>query len=138
MATIKLTTTLRNAMGDLILAALNAGSGAAVLKVYDGTQPAGPGTAITSQVLLGTLTFSDPAGSTTGGVITFGAITQDTAADASGTATWCRLEDSTGAAVMDGDVTNNAGTGFMRINTTSIIAGGPIQATSGTLTMPGG
>lgn len=135
---IKLTTALRNAMGDLILAALNAGSGAAVLKFYTGTQPAGPDTAVTSQTLLGTLTFSDPAGSTADGVVTFGAITQDSAADASGTAAWVRLCDSAGAAVLDGDVTNNAGTGFVKINTTSILTGGPIQCTSATLTMPGG
>jgi len=138
MAVIKLTTAVRNAMGDAILAALDAGSGPATLEVYTGTQPAGPATAITDQVLLGTLTFSDPAGSTSGGVITFGAITQDTAADATGTAAWVRLRDSTGAAVMDGDATVSAGTGFFKLNTLSIVAGGPIQATSGTLTMPGG
>lgn len=138
MATIKLTTALRDAMGDLILAALNAGSGAGVIKFYTGTQPAGPGTAVTSQTLLGTLTFSDPAGATSGGVITFDTITQDAAADASGTATWVRLTDSTGAAVIDGDVTTNAGTGFVKMNTTSVIEGGPIQIASATLTMPGG
>ena len=138
MATIKLTTAVRNAMGDAILTALNAGSGAATLDVYTGTQPAGPATAVTDQVLLGTLTFSDPAGSTSGGVITFGAITQETAADATGAAAWVRLRDSTGAAVMDGDVTVTAGTGLLKLNTLSIVAGGPIQVTSGTLTMPGG
>jgi hypothetical protein len=138
MAVIKLTTAVRNAMGDAILAALNAGSGAALLKVYDGTQPAGPATAVTSQTLLGTLTFSDPAGSTSGGVITFDTITQDSAADATGTASWVRLCDSTGAAVIDGDATVAAGSGFFKLNTLSIVAGGPIKATSGSLTMPGG
>jgi hypothetical protein len=138
MATIKLTTALRNTLGDAILAALNAGSGAAVLEFYTGTQPAGPDTAITSQTLLGTLTFSDPAGSTSGGVITFGSITQDAAADAGGTASWVRAKDSSGNAVLDGDVTNTAGAGFVKMNTTGIVAGGPIQVTSATLTMPGG
>ena len=66
--------------------ALNAGSGAATIKFYTGTKPAGPDTAITSQTLLGTLTCSDPAGSVSGRVLTFGAITNDTAADADGTA----------------------------------------------------
>lgn len=138
MAIIKLTAAVRNAMGDAILAALNAGSGPALLKVYSGTQPAGPATAITDQVLLGTLTCSDPAGSTSGGILTFDTITQDSAADATGTASWVRLCDSSGAGVMDGDVTVTAGAGFYRLNTLSIVAGGPIQATSGTLTMPGG
>lgn len=135
---IKLITAVRNAMAQAILDALDAGSGAAVLKVYTGTQPADPSVAITDQVLLGTLTFSDPSGTITGGVLTFGGITQDSAADASGTAAWVRLQTSAGAAVMDGDVTNTGGTGFLKLNTVTIAAGGPIQITSGSLTMPGG
>jgi len=135
---IKLTTAVRNSMAQAILDALDAGSGAAALKFYTGAQPAGPATAVTDQVLLGTLTFSDPAGSISAGVLTFGAVTHDSAADATGTATWVRLETSAGAAVMDGDVTNTAGAGFVKMNTTSIVAGGPIQVSSGSLTMPGG
>jgi len=48
-----------NAIHDLI----NAGTGPGTIKVYTGTKPAGPATAVTTQVLLGTLTLSDPAGS---------------------------------------------------------------------------
>lgn len=135
---IKLTTAVRNAMAQAILDALDAGSGAAVMEFYDGTQPAGPSTAVTSQVLLGTLTFSDPAGSIANGVLTFGSVTQDSAADASGTAAWVRLKTSAGTAVADIDVTNTAGTGGIKLNTTTIVAGGPIQITSLTITMPGG
>lgn len=134
---IKLATSVRNAMAQAILDALDAGSGAAVMEFYDGAMPASLG-AVTTQVLLGTVTFSDPVGTISGGVLTFGTVTQDSAADASGTATWVRLATSAGTAVIDGDVTNNAGSGFVKLNTTTIASGGPIQVNSGSLTMPGG
>lgn len=137
MPVMKLKVALRNAIAQLIVDAMNAGAGPGVLKFYTATQPAGPAIAITDQVLLGTLTCSDPAATVTGGVITFDSVTQDSAADATGTATWVRAEDSDGNAVADFDVTNEAGTGAIKINTVSIFAGGPIQMTSFTITMGG-
>ena len=80
---------------------LNLGSGAATIKLYTGTKPAGPDTAITSQTLLGTLTCSDPAGTVATRTLTFDTITADSSADATGTATWARLADSAGVAVID-------------------------------------
>jgi len=135
---LKLTTAIRNAMAQVIKDAIDAGSGAGTMDFYSGTVFPDTSATITDQVLLGTVVFSDPCGSISGGVLTFGSVTQDSAADASGTATCCVLRDSTGAVVAVGDVTNNAGSGFVKINTTTIAAGGPIQVSSGTLTMPGG
>jgi hypothetical protein len=112
-------------------------AGPCTLKFYDGAQPAGPATAVTTQVLLGTLTCSDPIGSAAAGVLTFGAVTQDNAADATGTATWARLLDADGVARADFDVTNTAGTGAVKINTVNIVAGGPIAMNSLTITMGG-
>lgn len=137
MSIIKLSTATRTAMANAIIAQIDADAGAATLKFYTGTQPAGPGTAITDQVLLGTLTCSDPAATASSGVITFDAITQDSAADNSGTATWARLADNSGDAVADFDVTDTGGTGAIKLNTTAIVAGGPIAVTSFTITMPG-
>lgn len=134
----KLTTAIRNAMAQTIKEALDAGSGPGVLEIYSGTVFPTVAATITDQVLLGTLTFSDPCGTISGGVLTFGTVTQDAAADASGTATCCVLRDSAGNVVAVGDVTNTAGNGFAKINTTSIAAGGPIQCSAGVLTMPGG
>ena len=51
---IKLSAAVRNAMLDAITTA--AGT-SAKWRIYDGTQPAGPGTAITTQVLLAELTW---------------------------------------------------------------------------------
>lgn len=131
---IKISTSARNAMGDALITAMGA---SALIKIYDGTQPAGPGTAITTQVLLGTLTCSSTvAPATSGGVITFNTITQDSAADATSTATWFRITTSGGTAVLDGTV-GTSGADW-NLNTTSIVTGGPISISSFTLTTPGG
>lgn len=137
MAVVKLIVGLRNDMADDIIAKIDAGSGPGKAKFYSGTQPAGPGTAITSQVLLGTLTMSDPCGSTSSGTVTFSAITEDSAADTGGTASFVRLTDSDDNAVIDLDVTNNAGAGAVKMNTTTIVTGGPIRITSMTATIGG-
>jgi hypothetical protein len=131
---IKLATTGRNAAVDAITALINAG-GAGTIKIYTGSQPTNPQTALGAQTLLGTLTFSATsfgAGST--GVATANAITQDSAADATGTATWARIASGGAATVFDCDVNTSGAT--INLNTVSIVAGGPIQITSFTLTMP--
>lgn len=127
---IGLVTAARNAHMDDINTRLNAGSGPALMRVYDGTRPATGGTATT---LLAELTCSDPAApSASGGVLTFSAITQDSSANATGTATWCRFVDSTGAFVMDGSV-GTAAADYI-LNTVSITSGVAVSCTSGTLT----
>lgn len=131
---VKISTAARNALGDALITALGS---AATIKIYTGTQPAGPGTAITSQTLLGTLTGASPfAPATSGGVVTAGAIASDTSADATGTATWYRMATSGGTAVWDGNI-STAGAD-LNLNTTSIVSGGPIAITAMTMTMPGG
>lgn len=137
MAVVKLVVALRSDMATSILTRLNAGAGPGKAKFYEGTQPAGPGTAITTQTLLGTLTLADPAGTVSNGVLTFDVIIEDSAADTGGTASFVRLTDSDDNAVIDLDVTNTAGTGAVKMNTTTIVAGGPIRITSMTATIGG-
>lgn len=130
---IKMSDALREDVADAIVALLGA---SAKLKIYTGTKPAGPGTAITSQTLLGTLTCSATFGTYSAGVLTANAITQDSSADASGTAAWFRLTTSGDVAHIDGTVSTSGAD--LNLNTTTIVAGGPIAVTSLTLTMPGG
>lgn len=123
-------TTLRNARLDAINTAINAGSGAGTLKIYDGSRPATGGTATT---LLATLTFSDPAApAASGGVLTFSAIASDSSADATGTATWARIADSAGTFVADCSV-GTSGTDII-LNTAAIVSGAAVSVTSATLT----
>jgi len=69
-------------------------------------------------------------------VLTFSTFTEDSSADATGTATWARIEDSDGVWVMDMDVGTSVPDPAPELimNTTSITAGGPIRIDSGSLT----
>lgn len=137
MATMKLTAAVRTAIAQAMIDQFDAAAGPCTLQFYDGAQPAGPADAVTTQVLLGTLTCSEPLGTAAAGVLTFDAITQDSAADAGGTATWARLLDGTGNAVADFDVGNTVSTAAIKMNTTTIVAGGPIAVNSFTITIGG-
>ena len=144
MPTINLSTGLqsdiaaaKDALCAAIIARLDGGAGPAEFRFYTATMAATPDTAIGAQVLLGTAVCSDPCATHTGGVITFAAITEDASTDADGTCTWVRVCDSTGAGVVDGDVTGAAGAGFVKLNTTAIVAGGPLRVLSAVLTVGG-
>lgn len=126
MAIVRLSVALQSAFITPMLTALDAGGGPGIVEIYNGTIPATAATAVTTQTKLGTLTLSDPCGSVTDGMLTLDAITQDSSADASGTATWARLKDSTGAVVADVDITTTGGGGTLQMNNISIVAGGPI------------
>ena len=127
---LKYSTALKNAKLDAITTAVgNAG----LLRIYDGTQPAGPGTAITSQVLLAELVCGSPfAPGASGGVLTANAITQDSSANNNGTASWFRLLTSGGTAIMDGTVGTSGCD--LTIDSTSITAGQAVSCTSLTIT----
>lgn len=137
MAT-RIPTASRNAACDAVVDRLDAGAAAATIEIRTGAQPASANDAA-SGTLLGTLTLSDPAfGAAAAGVATASAITQDSAADATGTAGWFRAKDSDGNTVIDGSITATGGGGDMTLASTSITTGEPIQVTSWTVTMPAG
>jgi hypothetical protein len=136
MAITTLSDAAANAGVDAIVDLIDAGSGAGYIEFYTASKPAGPGTAITDQTLLGTLTFSDPAfGAASSGTATASSITSDSSADATGTAAWARIYDSDDTAIMDVDVTETSGGGAITLNTTSIVAGGEIAITSATFSI---
>lgn len=109
------------------------------LRIYDSTggtgQPATVDTAIGSQVLLAELRFAATAeSSTTNGVITFAAITSDSSANATGTATWFRAFKSDGTtAIWDGSVSTSGAT--LNLNTVSIVVNAAVSVTSLTFTI---
>lgn len=130
MAIVRFAPTLKDQVLAPILTAFDAGAGPATIGIYSGTIPADTTTAITSQVLLGTLTFSDPCGSIASGALTMAPVSSDLAADATGTAAWARIKDSAGVVIMDLNVTSTGGGGALTLNTTNIVIGGPILITS--------
>ena len=125
---IALSATLRNNRADAITSFTGA---SALLRIYSGTRPATGGTATT---LLAELTCNATfAAAASGGVLTLNAITQDSSANATGTATWFRLVKSDGTTfVMDGDVGTSGSD--LNLNTTSLVSGGPVAITSFVLT----
>lgn len=103
------------------------------LDIYDGTQPATADTAVGAQVKLARLTFGNPAfGAGAAGVATANAITQDTSADATGTATWFRAVKSDGTAVLDGSV--GTATSNLILNSVAISAGAAVSCSAFSLT----
>lgn len=128
--TVGLVAALRNTRADAIKTKVDAGGAAGFFRGYDGTRPATGGTATT---LLFELTMGYPsAAAASSGVLTFNAITADASANATGTSTWGRLVDSTGAFVADFSVGTSAADFIL--NTVSITAGVNVSCTSAVLT----
>jgi hypothetical protein len=125
--TIGMSPALRNARLDAITTAAGAN---AKLRLYSGTRPATGGTATT---LLAELTCGATlAPAASGGALTLNAITSDSSADASGTATWARLVKSDNTFVMDMDVGTSGAD--LNMNSNVISAGAAVAITGATLT----
>jgi hypothetical protein len=120
-----------NSIADAVAARCDGGT----IQIRDGAQPATADTAA-SGTLLATCAFGSPAFlPAVAGVATAHAITQDASADASGTAAWFRILDSTGATVMDGTV--GVGSNFdCNVVTTAVVAAAPFPISSMTITAP--
>ena len=133
--TIKLSTSARNSRLDALIAAIGA---SAQIRIFSGSRPANVAAAETGTLLAqltGNATAFAPAAS--GGASSANPITQDSSADATGTASWARIRTSGGTAVVDIDVTNTGGGGELELVTTSIATGQPVQISSFTLTEGG-
>jgi len=134
---LTLTTAIRNAMTDIIVDSLDAGSGAGTIQIRSGTRPADPATTATG-TLLATVTCADPAfGAASSGAATISDPAGVTAA-ATGTASWFRALDSNGAACFDGSVTATGGGGDLTLASTSVVSGTTVDITGGTITVPQG
>lgn len=132
-----------NAVAQALLTALktaiDAGT-AAVIEIYGDTQPTDADTAVGAQTKLATLVMSATAfgavsDAAPGAIMTAAAITADSSADDTDTATWFRLlTQAGGTTIMDGSVgTSGADINF---NTVAFTAGSQIEITSLTITQP--
>lgn len=126
-----LSTALRNARLDAFTTIVgNAG----LLKLYAGTRPATGGTATT---LLGTFTCGSPfAAAASNGVLTLNALSADSSADNTGTASWARLTKADGTFVADFSVTTSGGGGDLTMDNVSVSAGAVLTPGTITLTDP--
>ncbi len=130
---LKYSAALKNAQQNAITSTVGA---SALLNIYSGTQPANPDTAITSQVLLATLTCNATfAPAASGGVLTLNAISNGTGTAGAGAgtnATWYRLTTSGGTAHIDGTVGITASD--LNLNNVNIATGQTVSVTSATYT----
>jgi len=114
---------MSNASVDAQASALATLADNGYLRIYDGTQPASADTAITTQVLLAELRLNATAfGAPSSGVLTANAITPDSSADASGTATWYRVFKSDGTTPLWDNNISTSSAGLI-MTTTTITAG---------------
>ena len=133
-ANIRLTASLRNAIAQLYQSYIDGGTGAGTIEIRSGTQPASADDAAVG-TLLATLTFTDPsAPAAATGVLTMSAITEDVAADNTGTASWARVKNSTGTTIFDCNV--GVSDAFIILNSVSITAGEFVTITAMTITVP--
>lgn len=128
---ISYSTTIRTNRITQVLNAIDGGAGAGLWRIYDGTRPATCGTATT---LLAEITLQDPSGTVASQQLTFDNTPgmTDSSANATGTATWFRIVDSTGTCCIDG----NCGTSGsdLNLNSTSISSGQEVTVTSAVIT----
>jgi hypothetical protein len=125
-------------MLDALTAKFDTGT-AAVINIYSGTAPADVDTALSGNTLLAQLTMSGTSATdlAPGARITAAAITADSSADATGTATFFRvLTQNAGTPHAQGTV--GTATSDLILNTTSITAGSTVSITSMTITLPEG
>lgn len=127
---IKLSETARNNMLDSLTSTVG---GSAKIRIYSGTRPANVAAAITGTLLAELTCNATFAPAATGGVLTLNAISSDSAADNTGTATHFRLWKSDGTTpVMDGDVGTSGSD--LNFSTTSFVQDAIITITSFTVT----
>ena len=131
---LKLSDVAVNAEADALSVLLDNG----YLRIYDGTQATNADTAIGAQVLLAELRFNATAApAASGGVLTFNAITQDSSANNTGTASWFRALKSDGTTVVFDGAVGTSGSDI-NIATTAIVAGAIVGVTSAVYTVSKG
>ena len=128
---LKYSTTLRNAQLDAITTAVGTSG---ILRIYSGSRPANVAAAITGTLLAELVCNASAfAAAASGGVLTANAISNDSSANASGTASHYRLWKSDGTtAVIDGDVSTSGAD--LNLDNTSINIGQVVSVTSFTIT----
>jgi hypothetical protein len=124
-------TQLRNAIAAAVGAEWAGGS----VDIRSGSKPASAESAATG-TLLGSVSVG-AAGTPSAGTVVMADPAADTW-DADGIAGWFRAKDDAGATLFDGTVTNNTGSGDMKLSNTTAVDGSPIDLSTVSYTAPSG
>ena len=144
MATISLSNTEAITCCNAIVDSADVGVTQAnpVLRIYSGSVPGLVDDALGAQVILAELNMTNPAFGAAvdiapGARATANAISDDTSANATGTASFFRIFDrqATAKAVIQGSVSATGGGGVLELNSTAIQSGAIVRVTSLTITV---
>lgn len=125
MAVNTISTALRNTMCDAFVDSLDDGAGAALLEIHTAA----------FATLLATLTFSDPAyGAASSGVAQENAITDDSSADATGTAAVLRVTTSDPTTLFEGTVSTSGAD--INFNSVAFVSGDTVSVSDLPATFP--
>jgi hypothetical protein len=124
--TVRISTASRNASVDAARVLVDAGSGAGLLRIYTGTQPATVATAATGTLLV-EIALNDPAtAAASGGSAAFDVTPVPSGvAGNSGTAGYARLLDSAGVAIADAAIPAD-----LSMDDTAIVNGGTVTVSA--------
>ncbi|MEL4071740.1 hypothetical protein WKW50_16470 [Ochrobactrum sp. GPK 3] len=140
--TVRIAIDAAKAACDAITGKIDAESGAAKLVVYSGARPATPAAAITTQVKLIEFEMANPAFGQSAEVGNTATATANsinpTTAIADGTASFFRVLDGAGNTVFDGDVSNTAGSGDLKLSAVAVITGIDVTVVSLSAIQPTG
>ncbi len=113
-----------------MISALDSGIEHATAKFYTGAKPTVTGS-VTTETMLGTVTFSKPCAVVIDGVILFDTIAYEQLTDATGVIGWGRAFDGDGNFVMDFNCSTNGANAVMIFNNLNVITGGVISILHG-------
>jgi hypothetical protein len=127
---VKFAVALKNLQLDQITSQIGTSG---LVRIYSGTQPTNPDTALSGNTLLAELPCSATfAPSASGGVLTANAITSDSSADATGTASFASLLTSGGVRKIDFTVGTSGSD--LNMNSVAISSGAQVSISSLTVT----
>lgn len=122
---------LKNSRLAAVVAFLDTGAGVARVRIYPGTRPLV--SAAPDSGFLVELPLLKPSGSVLDGVLTL-APGEPVLNAKSGVAAWARVVSGNGETAFDCDVTDTAGSGEIKIQSTVLYEGGETRMVSGVLT----
>jgi len=123
---INLSSVARNAVVDTITALVDSERGSGSIELLSSTD-----------MVLAKLQFSNPCSPKgKNGTANFYEIKEDPAARATGTAVRARIVDAGGSVVFTCDVSDENGDAVIRLNSSRIVAGGPVRIREFILVMP--
>lgn len=122
---------------DAVVDLVDVGAGSnGTLRIYDGTEPTNVDTALSGNTVLAELAmsataFGAAADGAPGGIATANSISDDTSANATGTATFFRIFDKDDTAVIQGAVGTE-----LTLNSTAIQSGATVSISALTFNFP--